>query len=115
MLEDARAEREERRAARGFVSPADARAFLGLARRVPIEPERDPITRAYFRELRPVAETVGVAGSAAPRSAPVRRLLAEAGVETEREDATPPADSLFRRAVAELADSDPASHGRIIE
>ena len=32
LLEDARAEREERRAERGYVSPADARAFLALAR-----------------------------------------------------------------------------------
>ena len=79
LLEDARAEREERRAARGYVAPADARAFLALARRAPAEPETDPITRAYFRELQPVAMAPGLAGrgaaSLALRSAapPARR------------------------------------------
>ena len=98
LLEDARAEREERRAARGYVSPADARAFLGLARRAPAEPETDPITRAYFRELRPVPVAPGLAGGGArpSRSAPLRRLLAEAGVVPAPEDAPPPEDSLFR-------------------
>jgi hypothetical protein len=52
---DVAAARDDRRVAEGFVSPADARAFLELARRG--EPggtqvdERDPITRAYFRGL----------------------------------------------------------------
>ena len=35
LLEDARAERDERRAERGYVSAADARAFLALARTPP--------------------------------------------------------------------------------
>jgi hypothetical protein len=116
LLEDARAEREERRAARGFVAPADARAFLGLARRAPAGPETDPITRAYFRELRPVPSALDVAGGARPpRSAPVRRLLAEAGALPSPEDAPPPTDSLFRSSVAELAGSDPRVHQRVVE
>jgi hypothetical protein len=117
LLEDARAEREERRAERGYVSAADARAFLSLARRAPAEPETDPITRAYFRELRPVAEAPGfAAGGARPsRSAPLRQLLAEAGVEHAPEDAPPTGRSLFRSTVAELTDSDPRIHQRIIE
>ena len=55
MLEgDALAERDDRRAARGFVSPADARAFLALAATEPEKPgRRDPITAAYFRNLAP--------------------------------------------------------------
>jgi len=45
--------REDAAAERGYVSPADARAFLALARSAPAAPELDPITRAYFRELAP--------------------------------------------------------------
>ena len=53
MLEsDVAAERDDRRVAEGFISPADARAFLELARRGGGE-GRDPITRAYFRGLEP--------------------------------------------------------------
>jgi hypothetical protein len=117
LLEDARAEREERRAARGYVSPADARAFLALARRAPAEPETDPITRAYFRELRRVPGDTGGAGrgARAPRSAPLRRLLAEAGVEAGPGGAPPAGDSLFRRTVGELAGSDPRAHQRVVE
>jgi hypothetical protein len=56
---DVAAARDDRRVAEGFVSPADARAFLELARRGKgkgrakgeDEGERDPITRAYFRNL----------------------------------------------------------------
>jgi hypothetical protein len=52
MLEgDAAAEREDRRAAEGFVAPADARSFLALARRGDASDSRDPITKAYFRAL----------------------------------------------------------------
>lgn len=48
---DVAAAREDRRAAEGFVSPADARAFLKLARRPSRDDQRDAITRAYFRGL----------------------------------------------------------------
>jgi hypothetical protein len=52
MLEsDVAAGREDRRAAEGFINPADARGFLELARRGEATAERDPITRAYFRQL----------------------------------------------------------------
>jgi hypothetical protein len=44
------AEREARRAAAGHVEPRQAKAFLAHARG-PFQPPRDPITRAYFREL----------------------------------------------------------------
>jgi hypothetical protein len=56
MLEtDLAAERETRRAERGYVAPSAAAAFLKLARQ-PLAPgtapsERDAATRAYFREL----------------------------------------------------------------
>ena len=48
---DVAAARDDRRVAEGFVSPADARAFLELARRGAGGEERDPIARAYFRGL----------------------------------------------------------------
>jgi len=57
---DVAAEREDRRAAQGFVSPADARGFLELARRGEALDARDPITHAYFRDLgRPAHERAG--------------------------------------------------------
>jgi hypothetical protein len=52
---DVAAVRDDRRAAEGFISPADARAFLELARRGGDGDARDPITRAYFRGLEPSA------------------------------------------------------------
>ena len=52
---DVAAARDDRRVAEGFISPADARAFLELARREGGGDERDPITRAYFRGLQPHA------------------------------------------------------------
>jgi hypothetical protein len=53
MLEsDVAASRDDRRASEGFVRPADARAFLELARRgAGHDDERDPLTSAYFRDL----------------------------------------------------------------
>ncbi len=48
---DVAAARDDRRVAEGFISPADARAFLELARRGQGGEARDPITRAYFRGL----------------------------------------------------------------
>ena len=50
---DVAAARDDRRVAEGFISPADARAFLALARRGGGDGTRDPITRAYFRALEP--------------------------------------------------------------
>ncbi len=48
---DVAAARDDRRVAEGFISPADARAFLELARRASGGDARDAITRAYFRAL----------------------------------------------------------------
>jgi len=51
LAEDMASERDERRNARGFVTPADARAFLTAAREGRGDPvERDPITRAVLRD-----------------------------------------------------------------
>jgi Family of unknown function (DUF6178) len=117
LLEDARAEREERRAERGYVSPAAARAFLALARTAPEGPEDDPITRAYFRELKPVAAAgpAATAVAALPEPPPLRQLLLAAGVETEALEAAPAAGSLFRQTLAELYQHDPRTHQRLVE
>jgi len=48
---DVAAARDDRRVAEGFISPADARAFLELAQRGKGGDERDPITGAYFRAM----------------------------------------------------------------
>jgi Family of unknown function (DUF6178) len=114
LLEDARAEREERRGERGYVSPADARALLALARTAPESPEDDPITRAYFRELKRVA-AASPAAAALSQPPPVRQLLAEAGVEAETPETAPAADSLFRQTLAELHEHDPRAHQRLVE
>ncbi len=69
LEDDVAGERQDRRAASGFVSPADARAFLaGIA--VASESElhadaRDPMTRAYFRELGPEVQVAQAASSRA--------------------------------------------------
>jgi len=74
MLEsDVAASREDRRGAEGFVSPADARAFLESVRREGgagghAHNERDPITRAYFRGLATPAVAAGRRGPVAARS-----------------------------------------------
>jgi hypothetical protein len=131
MLEnDIASERSERRAARGFVSPADARAFLELARRASIDeaPDgRDPIARAYFRELAP-EETSARPERALPAHAGVTpdvgRLLAvlhKANVFDDERDAASPRKLLKehaeRAAPHEQAD-DPgrsAAHGKAVQ
>jgi len=117
LLEDARAEREERRAARGYVSPADARAFLALARRTAGSPESDPITRAYFRDLQRDEPALGSHGSRPQpaRATPLRRLLAEAGIDPRPETSLPARLSLFRRSMAALLVSDPDAHRRVLD
>lgn len=51
LADDVAGDRNERRAGDGFVAPADARAFLKLARQSTDDHARDPVTKAYFREL----------------------------------------------------------------
>jgi hypothetical protein len=75
---DVAAARDDRRVEEGFISPADARAFLELARRGGGGEERDPITRAYFRELR---EPTQRAERRPKRRGPITALAAEADVK----------------------------------
>jgi hypothetical protein len=54
LAEDAEAAREDRRSKRGYVEARSARAFMSLARKPADDersPDRDPLTRAYFREV----------------------------------------------------------------
>jgi hypothetical protein len=115
LLEDARAEREERRAERGYVSPADARAFLALARKAPEPPEEDPITHAHFRERKLVSDPAPAAAAGPSGTTPLRSLLLEAGVEPEGHEAQPAPISLFRQTLAALIECDPHAHQRVIE
>jgi hypothetical protein len=119
MLEsDVAAGRDDRRSAEGFISPADARAFLELARRGDDEP--DAITRAYFRGLetktmapgvdaprthaRDLAELLQEAEVIAPPAA--QRLAALTGGSTPGQ--THLAAPLFERAMSDLRERDPA-------
>ncbi len=57
LASDVAADRDDRRAAEGYVSPASAAAFLKHAEQTPLEElvaatGDDPITRAYFRAVR---------------------------------------------------------------
>jgi Family of unknown function (DUF6178) len=121
-LHDVALERERRRSRQGYATPADARAFLQMARQPRAAsaptPAINPIATAYFRAADEEADTTPEDTSAgAPESAPdistrgdddiprsdiptsieaVIELLAEAGVLLERP-----------RALLEAADEDP--------
>jgi hypothetical protein len=117
MLEsDVAAGRDDRRAAEGFVSPADARAFLELARRGDDRAERDPITRAYFRGLTTPTAKRGARSPAAPSHVrDLATLLQEAGVIEPRpmlqlgsSQAEPHlVAALFEQAMGDLRQRDP--------
>jgi hypothetical protein len=65
-LHDVAIERERRRSQQGYATPADARAFLQMARqstREPVEPSLNPIAAAYFRAAE---EGMGGAASSDP-------------------------------------------------
>lgn len=95
---DIASERSDRRAAQGFVSPADARAFLELARRETIDeaPDgRDPISRAYFRELapepeKPTKKALPARGEATPDVGRLLAVLQKANVFEDERDAPNP-------------------------
>jgi len=97
---DVAAAREDRRSAEGFISPADARAFLELARRDGGE-ARDPITQAYFRGLNVPAAEIEAAPTIASPGAALAKLGAQAGL-------VPVAARLFERAMSDLRERDPA-------
>lgn len=126
LASDAEADREDRRAAEGFVAPAAARSFLALALKLPVDDvlrdeESDPVTRAYFRELASAPLPSTTARADDERAAgPLLALLAAADVEVSP---APPllqagAESeahLFRSAMAELAQRDPSLYARRLD
>lgn len=75
LEDDVEAERDERRSSRGFVEPRAAKNFLRLAvqREDAEDAPRDPVTRAYFRDL---DRSDGVRAEPAARAANAR-LVAE--------------------------------------
>ena len=118
-LHDVAIERERRRSRQGYATPADARAFLQMARQpraasAPTAPiATNPIATAYFRAAEEEADTSteGTSAGAAERAPDVSargdddiptsidaviELLVEAGVMPERP-----------RALLEAADEDP--------
>ncbi|MCG8418446.1 MAG: DUF6178 family protein [Proteobacteria bacterium] len=116
VAEDARAERDDRRERRGYVSPADAAAFLRgaasrSARDIATAPE-DAITAAYFRRYDPQASRPQSPGEGVAR---LKRLLHDSGVTPPNRPqlaASGTARSIVRRLLAELKHRDPGVHSR---
>jgi hypothetical protein len=120
MLEsDVSAKRDDRRSAEGFISPADARAFLELARRNDDEP--DAITRAYFRGLEQQKTMAPAMHEPRIHTRDLEALLQEAEViappAAQRlaalTDGSAPSQThlvapLFERAMSDLRERDPA-------
>ncbi len=106
-LHDVTIDREHRRSRQGYATPADARAFLRMAREPkPTTPEaaasltRNPIVAAYFRaageEPEPPHEPAGSPTRAPESLDAVVELLAEAGMMPQRP-----------RALLDAGDADP--------
>lgn len=119
MLEaDVAGEREDRRAAAGYVAPKVAKSFIRLAESTPLEElvasrERDPVTRAYFRDLAPARP---VRKSRVPRSKHLRALLRDAGAEFGSVRRLPEGRrAWFVEAMRLLAESSPDVHAARIE
>jgi hypothetical protein len=88
LADDVEAAREERRGKQGHVEAQAARGFLEWARRPlrqeDVRAERDPLTRAYFRELEPLPGAFPLAsasGGETVRALPenVQKTLVELG------------------------------------
>jgi hypothetical protein len=98
LAEDVEAQREERRAMLGYVEPRAAKSYLELAKRPThtnlASEQRDPITRAHFRELKPRPGTgahrltgaVARLGQIAPADAPHPMLGHAAGQPDSRRE-----------------------------
>jgi hypothetical protein len=96
-LHDVTIERERRRSQQGYATPADARAFLDLARQPKHTIEVNPIVAAYFRAADEEPESPSSTGPSVSMSFDAAmELLTEAGVMPERP-----------RALLEAGDADP--------
>jgi hypothetical protein len=120
LAADVAGDRADRRASEGFVAPSDARSFLRLARSSTVDEimktPRDPVTRAYFRELdrAPRSET-----PPAPR---LLGLLQSAGVlaEPSARRALPalrakPGATTLSAALASVAEARAGAHAERME
>jgi hypothetical protein len=128
---DVAGEREDRRAAQGYIAPSRAAHFLTLALTTPLAAllgEEDTITRTYFRELSKAPGASGRAPRAAkPAPARLLALLEAARDELDEEEPVRPVPRLgaaadpgavgraFRDAVQALAERDPTLHARRLE
>lgn len=122
---DAAAEREDRRAAEGYVAPAAARSFLSLARSRPVEElladaASDPVTRAWFRELDRERSAAVQSGADARAARPLVALLRKAGVEVPAPRALPAPkgtrdEPAFQSALRRLAAADPTAHAQRLD
>lgn len=125
LAEDVEAAREERRSRLGYVEARAARAFLSLARKPPegeARPtDRDPLTRAYFREVersRPVAPAAQKALHALPPA--VLRALDEVGSGGDRptlpgSSAKPTTIDALSEALRNLNQDEPILFGERME
>jgi hypothetical protein len=98
-LHDAAIERQHRQSQQGYATPAEARAFLQMARQRgrTRSASLNPIVAAYFRETSEAAESSNVTAQPPERMlGAVIELLTEAGMMPERP-----------RALLEAADSEP--------
>lgn len=121
---DAAADREHRRARQGYVSPADARAFLALASAANADEllaqrDADPLTRAYFRERDArIAAQPPAPRAAAPDSERAEDLLGALREAEILPSAQPllaagePELDVLRAGLARLADLDPDAHAQ---
>jgi hypothetical protein len=121
-LHDVTCERERRRSQQGYATPADARAFLEMARQprhtrgdAAATPGLNPFATAYFRAAEEDADTVDVSSSIEA----VIELLTEAGVMPERPralleaahaDAQAARLSRLRRLMEYLRDTDETAY-----
>lgn len=126
---DVGADREDRRAEQGYVAPSSAAAFLALARTTKpdhlTDVAQDPITQAYFRQLRDsephaevsvpkVQEKAGGRATASPLLDLLREAEVLPSVQTSRllesHPRSTPDTEVFTAALRDLAGSAPGVH-----
>src|SRR6478736_1760222 len=127
LAEDAEAAREERRSRQGYVDARSARGFLLLAKKPAAgderPTERDPLTRAYFREIERGRRTT----TAAPVAQAALQALPAVVLHALGEDASENAKLLngapartttlgaFSEALRELSRTEPSRFGERME
>ena len=120
---DLACDRERRREQQGYVTPAQARAFLEMARRragTDAERSADPIARAYFQALdEPVASAAEESTVAADGVAAVVEVLLESGMLEapprgllEGSSGAPPRLARVHSALRAVLEHDPAIYAR---